>query len=53
VFFNDPNCTTTRGIYAWEESSTKLSLTPRKDTCGIGLRAEWLSALPWIKEPDS
>ncbi|MDQ3751687.1 MAG: hypothetical protein M3333_02185 [Actinomycetota bacterium] len=53
VFFNDPNCTTTRGTYAWDESPTELTLTPRHDSCGIGLRAEWLSALPWIAHSDS
>ena len=53
VFFNDPNCTTTRGTYAWEESASELTFAPRNDSCGIGLRAEWLSALPWIKHSDS
>lgn len=53
VFFNDPNCTTTRGSYTWDESATELIFRPRSDSCGIGLRAEWLSALPWTKQAGS
>ena len=53
VFFNDPNCTTTRGIYGWDESPDALTFTSRSDDCAIGLRAEWLSALPWMKHSDS
>ena len=49
VFFNDPNCTTTKGIYTWEASSAELTFGRRRDRCGIGLRAEYLTALPWTK----
>lgn len=55
VLFNDPNCTTTRGSYTWDASSrsgsdrplTKLTFRLRSDSCAIGLRAEYLTALPW------
>lgn len=56
VFFNDPNCTSTRGSYTWSKSrsgsdrkSSKLSFKVFEDPCGIGLRAEYLTALPWTE----
>ncbi|MBA2273001.1 MAG: hypothetical protein H0W21_03730 [Actinobacteria bacterium] len=49
VFFNDPNCTTTRGVYTWDASSGELTFGRRQDGCGIGLRAEFLTALPWTE----
>lgn len=53
VFFNDPNCTTTRGSYTWEASSPELTFGLRNDRCGIGLRAEYLTALPWTESARS
>lgn len=56
VFFNDPNCTSTRGSYTWSKSrsgsdrkSSELSFKVLEDPCGIGLRAEYLTALPWTE----
>lgn len=56
VFFNDPNCTTTRGSYTWAGSRSgsarpwsELTFKVLHDPCGIGLRAEYLTALPWTR----
>ena len=51
VFFNDPNCTTTRGSYTWRLSSSELNFHARGDPCGIGLRSDYLTASPWTRSP--
>jgi hypothetical protein len=48
VFFNDPNCTKTRGSYRWSQVGRVLSFEVIDDECAFGgLRWRYLSALPW------
>ena len=48
ILFNDPNCTTTRGVYQWELSDGELTLEPLDDPCPFDLlRARYLSAAAW------
>lgn len=52
--FNDPNCTTERGVYAWELDGRSLRLTLVSDGCAFSdLRAVDLTAEPWtlVTEP--
>jgi hypothetical protein len=48
VFFNDPNCPTTRGVYEWSMAGTQLRLALVRDPCPFDrLRGRYLTAEPW------
>jgi hypothetical protein len=48
VFFNDPNCTRSRGSYRWSQAGAVLSFEVIDDDCAFGgLRWRYLTALPW------
>jgi hypothetical protein len=47
-FFDDPNCPTSRGVYRWTESGSKLQLEVVKDPCPFDvLRAKDLTMFRW------
>jgi hypothetical protein len=49
-FFNDPNCTLTRGAYAWELEGDTLTMRVVEDECAFGgLRARYLTATTWTR----
>ena len=48
LLFNDPNCPTTTGVYAWTLEDGTLTLKALEDPCAFDLlRARYLSAAPW------
>lgn len=50
VFFNDPNCTDTRGIYLWTLEDGELTLQLVEDPCPfVHLRARYLTNAPWYE----
>jgi hypothetical protein len=50
ILYNDASCTHGTGRYTWSIRSDKLVLQASKDGCFTGLRARFLSALPWSRE---
>lgn len=49
-FFNDPNCTATRGVYAWQLQGDTLTMRVVEDDCAFGgLRVRYLTATDWTR----
>lgn len=51
TFFNDPNCSGERGIYAWTVQDGALHLEVVEDDCAFGdVRVRFLTAAPWTEQ---
>jgi hypothetical protein len=52
TFFNDPNCSSVRGTYAWTLEGGVLSLRVVEDACAFGnVRIRFMTAAPWSRGP--
>ena len=53
VFFNDAECTGTRGRYRWALEDDTLTLELVEDECGFGQRAQDFTTHPWTRMGDA
>jgi hypothetical protein len=50
TFFNDPNCSSERGTYAWRLEDGLLQLEVVEDECAFGdVRVRFMTAAPWTR----